>query len=1200
MRIVIAFLLSALAAAQTPSGGVIVADVQPNSQAASLGIVKGTRISAVGGTAAGSPGMFAALMQNAPYGKPIVLTVHLSGSKKDVQAKPPTLGAFLIPDLNQKSLEAWTQVQTAISVKNTDEAIRQLTIAISTADTGKAWLNLQLGDMLANLKKQDEAMAAYAAARAAGDSAEKILSLRGAARIETARESVKAAQDSYRQARELGLAAGFELWPAQDSYSIAFLAMGLQDYDTADRRYKEALVGFQHQAPGSPQEAAVLNDLGVLNERRERWDLATDYHKQALAIREAIKADSPDCGFSHRNLALIALKRDNLSDAKDGFQRALDIFVKLQPEALVVADCYDGLGWVAERVPDPKLASTHFQRSLAIREKLRPDGLEVAESFGNLARTTRADQDFPKAKEYGQKSLVIREKLVPDSLLVASSLNTLGNIAADQGHFGEADDLHRRALAIRRAKSPGSYPEAESLNNLGNVAVDRADFIAAEELFRQVKDILDKTRAGTLAQAGCLVNLASALYEQERLDEAEPFLKAALEIYEDKARSSPDKVKVLNMQGLLAQDKARLLKEASSNPDETKISDLLKDAQRALTAALDLVRAVAPGSMTEAMILVNLGTVARDKDDHAGAMKRYATAEPILAKLGPRTLAMAQLLSNRGHSELATDKTDAAVASFTTSLSIFEEQRSTLGSTDARALMVGTHTRKYAGLLQARIKQGNNNAAFDVAERSRARSLVDLLSEQALDVMSDLPIDLKERQIELAAKQRQLYKDLVWLSPKEQDTRGATLLVSVGNLQIEQRTLEDEIKRRSPKWKAFRYPEPLDLAGVQKVLDPGTLLLTFAVDDKATTIFAVTKNTVEARTVPIRDTDLRAKVVELNDLLARNQPSTKQSVEMYALLLKPVQGSVTKAERVLICPDGPLSVLPFAALVVNSDAPPDYDPAKVEQDEQRGVGSAIKAPNIIYFSDLKPMHVVPSMTVYAQLRTRAAERVEEPKKAIVAYGHPTAPAAQPVKKAGPGTRDFPTEPLPGMLKEVQNISDQYTIQALVRSDDDATETHFRTDCGLGRIVHFACHGFLVDADPMASGLVLSKSTEDDGFLQAWEVFKLKLNADLVVLSACQTGLGLEMQREGIMGLTRAFQYAGARSVVVSLWSVQDESTTALMETFYSELKGGTVSKDEALAKAMSTVRNMATWKGKKVNWRSPYHWAAFALVGDWE
>lgn len=176
--------------------------------------------------------------------------------------------------------------------------------------------------------------------------------------------------------------------------------------------------------------------------------------------------------------------------------------------------------------------------------------------------------------------------------------------------------------------------------------------------------------------------------------------------------------------------------------------------------------------------------------------------------------------------------------------------------------------------------------------------------------------------------------------------------------------------------------------------------------------------------------------------------------------------------------------------------------------------------------------------------------------------------------------------------------------ATIRLGEEATEAFAKQEGKDYAIIHFGVHGIMEEQNGLDSALALSQpeaqgreaTREDNGYLQAWEIFEqMKLKADLIVLSACEVGLGEKIRGEGLVGLTRAFQYAGARSVVVSLWDVDDDSGAALMTRFYSELRNKE-SKDVGLQLALIAVRSDRT----KTKWRHPYYWAPFILTGDWQ
>ncbi len=305
--------------------------------------------------------------------------------------------------------------------------------------------------------------------------------------------------------------------------------------------------------------------------------------------------------------------------------------------------------------------------------------------------------------------------------------------------------------------------------------------------------------------------------------------------------------------------------------------------------------------------------------------------------------------------------------------------------------------------------------------------------------------------------------------------------------------------------------------------------------------------------------------------------------ELYTKLLGPAQSEVNRAKRLLICPDKALYQLPFSALI----------------QPQSGR----------YLIESKPLHIVVSMSVYAQLRAMKAR----PNGTVLALGDPQYPPLQsasvstvdvspPTVMASAETRRQVTlmggggggalPPLPYTRDQVLRIGQIYGAQARIHLGKEATTSVVKRDGPQARILHLACHGLLDNTDPLASALALTpENAQDDGMLRGYDVMKLKLHADLVVLSACETGRGKETRSEGIAGMTRAFEYAGARSVLVSLWDVEDRRTAQLMEVFYQALKHG-AKKDEALRSAqLSLLRNEPDSR--------PFYWAAFQLNGDW-
>ena len=219
----------------------------------------------------------------------------------------------------------------------------------------------------------------------------------------------------------------------------------------------------------------------------------------------------------------------------------------------------------------------------------------------------------------------------------------------------------------------------------------------------------------------------------------------------------------------------------------------------------------------------------------------------------------------------------------------------------------------------------------------------------------------------------------------------------------------------------------------------------------------------------------------------------------------------------------------------------------------------------------------------------------------MALGNPSYYGMTEDERALRGGVGWNFQPLPHSEREVKTIANLYDRPKYF-AEEEATEENFKIEASQFETIHLSAHGLLDESMPMYSGIVLTQDEDpvEDGFLQAYEIFNLRLNAELVTLSGCETGLGEIKHGEGLIGLTRAFMYAGAKSLVVSLWSVNDESTCQIMEAFYSNMMEKGLSKVEALRQAKLKLMGMEKdlGDGVKLSYAHPFFWAPFVLVGD--
>jgi CHAT domain-containing protein len=461
--------------------------------------------------------------------------------------------------------------------------------------------------------------------------------------------------------------------------------------------------------------------------------------------------------------------------------------------------------------------------------------------------------------------------------------------------------------------------------------------------------------------------------------------------------------------------------------------------------------------------------------------------------------------------------------------------------------------------------------------------------------------------VRLAAEYDLVQRKLVEAYQTKSNGQVEDLTRKLRDVRDRQNTAVSMLRRSSPHLASLRYPNPLNVEKAQKSLDTGTLALSFNVNKETSLLFALgPEGTFRVSRLAVGSEDLRRQVGQFVELLreqtmaVRRDSLLMKAQHLFRELFGAIDDLIAHSSRIILIPDGPLHALPFAALVRDSAL-------SGEESWQ-------------FLAEYKPLHIVSSLTTHSLQRTlygrySDAGACEE----LVAFGDPAYPSGTGGRSStgDPYVRAASTlsslEPLPWSRREVERIVELFPGRSSLYLGNQATEHAAKTTLvgDKHRYVHFAAHGYLDQQFPLNSAVVLTmpavfQSGEENGLLQTWEVLEqVRLDADLVVLSACESGLGKEMGGEGLIGLTRAFQYAGARSVIASLWKISDRTTAEFMVRFYRHLKEG-LSKDEALrATQMEFIRGpiqVTNDKGERVDFdaSAPYYWAAFQIYGDWQ
>jgi CHAT domain-containing protein len=543
-------------------------------------------------------------------------------------------------------------------------------------------------------------------------------------------------------------------------------------------------------------------------------------------------------------------------------------------------------------------------------------------------------------------------------------------------------------------------------------------------------------------------------------------------------------------------------------------------------------------------------------------------------------------------------------------------------------------------LHRLRPSEGHDVSALGASERARARVLLEMLAEASADISEGIDAALLERERSL---QKRINAGAEYqyrlLSEKHTQEQVEAAKRELDSLIDESRQVEAKIRETSPRYAELKYPQPLGLPEIQRMLDPETLLLEYSLGEERSYLWAVTPTRVESFELPKRaEIEALARQsyewlaagetgAQLRARLARTTAKTPEWADALSrILLKPV-ASRLGGKRLVIIADGALQYIPFAALP---------EPATGGQSE-RGIGRmnnprpvAPSPRRPVAFTPLIANHEIvslPSASSLAALRREVAGRAPAPKTVAVIADPVFEESDERIKKndGKVATLNDKQAERVGAEQEVSRsglevgaADAQERLQRLIFSRHEADEITALAGAGgsfkaldfkanrataLGpdliryRIIHFATHGLINSQHPELSGVVLSLVDEDgrpqDGFLRLHDIYNLKLGADLVVLSACKTGLGKDIKGEGLVGLTRGFLYAGAPRVVASLWKVDDRATAELMKLFYQRMLRDGLRPAAALRRAQIDMQKLPRWA-------APYYWAGFTLQGEWK
>ncbi|HZE69738.1 MAG TPA: CHAT domain-containing tetratricopeptide repeat protein [Pyrinomonadaceae bacterium] len=922
----------------------------------------------------------------------------------------------------------------------------------------------------------------------------------------------------------------------------------------------QARVSEGTSPPQQPDQAGVAFEQGKRLLRRGHADQALVQLQNALNLYTAAKNDR-GVAKANNEIGDLYLRQGQFQVALDHYKKALDGFVgedKKNQQATAAASMVDS------RLANANIADDKFNANLMLAK--------IGDVNFRLKRIPEA------LAAYGQ--MEVKKPEAP----AAKGLRRFGGIGAiiggaSSGNAGVGTSTSLATVAIEAKKELDDYRNsivyASYQVGMGRISYANNDLDGAKKYFQAARDASKVTIAG-IANLGQTRRFRAA------------------------ARTSLGDVAL--RQGKLKEAKDSY-DEAIKGAKDDKRLDLTWPAQRGLGRTMWL-------------------QAAQEKDPNkATSMRESAIASYRDAIKTIETLREGSLRADEARTTFLASTKD-----------VFDEGAAGLSE---MALLAGTTPG--APLSGKALEYAAE--AFRITEESRARSLLDLLGEIGGTITEGVPADLLKRKQENLDRQQEIAEILtgVNISTDEQKKKPSELDAELEKLQTDYEALENQIRTASPRYAALSSNQPLTLADVQqRVLDDQTVLLEYSLGSEASYMWAVGKNAVSLYKLPDKATidklatDLRGQLIPAKlqrrivgiDVASDQQrglgiaaagsqdvsPFAAASRALYKAVVEPAAALIGE-KRLLLVPDGALNYVPFEVLV-----------KQAEGNDFSALQYLIKSNEIVY---------APSASVVAAIRQ---QRTKPTGRAMLIVADPVFNSNDP--RAGKATTPTETAETRGLgidsaLTDVTGQSvagsaqsqkmqglplarltgtriEAQQISALAKSsggqtdvwlDLEASEDNITArDMSKYRALHIATHGLLNAERPQFTGVVLSLvgNHNSDGFLRTDEVFNLHLGSPLVMLSACETGLGREKRGEGVMGLTRAFMYAGAPTVGVSLWSVADKSTADLMTDFYKRL----FAADNVSPSAAMRDAQLAMIGGKKFS--APFYWAPFVLVGDWQ
>ncbi len=888
-------------------------------------------------------------------------------------------------------------------------------------------------------------------------------------------------------------------------------------------------------------QALLLHVVGFQQYQKGQLREALETFQKALAIVREIGERKGE-GVTLYSIGLVYEELGQRYKALENFQQALAIYAETGDQNKELATL-SRIGLIYASLGQDDKALEVFQQALGITRTIN-NKLEEGRILGGIGSVYRNLEQYPKALEYFQQAVVIYRE-TDDKVLEGSALNAIGGIYDKWGQYPKALEFYTQALAIHE-EIDDKHTKGATLNGLGLVYDSLGQYPKALDHFQQALALVQQLDDQE-AEASTLNNIAGVYYNLGQYFKALENFQQALVIRQEIG----DKVG----------EAATLSNTGLAYHKLGEYPKALENFQQALTITKEI-----SSKNGEAATLNNIGLIYRNLGQYTKALESYSQALAITREIENKA-GEGSALNNIGRVYYSLGQSLEALESFQQALAIFKE----IGERAEEGNTLTNIGRVYNILGQYDRAENELFAAIEAWESLRSRELKD---NQKISIFEQQAHTYRFLQQTLVAQNK--FDQALEIAERSRGRALVELLDSKlsqnpnDQLNIKPPTIE-EIKQIASERNAtlVQYsviPEPFKVQGKEEwqpsklyiwIIKPTGEIAFKQVDLKSLDTSLKNLVTTSRDNIGVRGRSL----FDVTVVNPQPENPTEKLRQLHQILIAPIADLLPKDpnERVIFIPQESLFLVPFPAL----------------QDEQGN-----------YLIEKHTILTAPAIQVL-DLTRKQKHNTQNSTGDVLIVGNPTMP------KIEIGELVANLDPLPGAEREANQIADFFNTEALIGSQ--ATKAAVMEKMQQARIIHLATHGLLHDFKgfgvPGAIALAPSGKPDDvvDGLLTAGEIFDMKLQADLVVLSACDTGRG-DIKGDGVIGLSRSLISAGVPSILVSLWAVNDDSTAFLMTEFYRNLQQN---PDKAVALRQAMLTTMKQYP-------NPKQWAAFTLIGEAE